>query len=118
MRRWILGAIATIVVLAIVFIVWVSCGCSATTVTAARFAALRDDHGALRAFTRAMPKGADLHVHLSGAVYAEDFIAWAAAANLCVHRSDKRIVAPPPQQPCDRGANPAGRRCAHQPDAL
>ena len=101
MRRWILGAIATIVVLAIVFIVWVSCGCSATTVTAARFAALRDDHGALRAFTRAMPKGADLHVHLSGAVYAEDFIAWAAAANLCVHRSDKRIVAPPTQQPCD-----------------
>src|SRR6476619_6031817 len=95
MRRWILGGIAAIVVLAIGFVVWVSCGCSATTVTAARFAALRDDHGALRAFTRAMPKGADLHVHLSGAVYAEDFIAWAAAAKLCVQRSDRKLVAPP-----------------------
>jgi len=95
MRRWLVGGIATIIVLAIGFVVWVSCGCSTTTVTAARFAALRDDHGALRAFTRAMPKGADLHVHLSGAVYAEDFIAWAVAANLCVQRSDRKLVAPP-----------------------
>jgi len=101
MQRWILGGIAVVVVLAIGFVVWVSCGCSATTVTAARFAALRDDYPALRAFTRAMPKGADLHVHLSGAVYAEDFIAWAAAANLCVQRADKKIVTAPPQQPCE-----------------
>jgi hypothetical protein len=95
MRRWVLGAFAAIVVLAVGFLVWVSCGCSATTVTAARLAALRDDHGALRAVMRAMPKGAPLHVHLSGAVYAEDFITWAVAANLCVQRSDRKLVAPP-----------------------
>ena len=41
-----------------------------TVVTAARFAAARDDHTALRAFLYRMPKGGDLHTHLAGAVYA------------------------------------------------
>jgi adenosine deaminase len=108
MRRWLLGGIATIVVLAIGFAVWVSCGCSATTVTAARFAALRNDHGALRAFTRAMPKGADLHVHLSGAVYAEDFIAWAAADKLCYQPGDFKIV------PCSWGTQPVADALSNQ----
>jgi adenosine deaminase len=35
-----------------------------------------------------MPKGGDLHVHLSGAVYAERFIAWAAQDGLCANWSD------------------------------
>jgi adenosine deaminase len=39
---------------------------------------------ALRAFLVDMPKGADLHVHLSGAVYAESFIRAAAEDGLCV----------------------------------
>ena len=38
----------------------------------------------LRAFLERMPKGGDLHMHLSGAVYAETFIADAAADGLCV----------------------------------
>jgi adenosine deaminase len=38
----------------------------------------------LTAFLRNMPKGADLHMHLSGAVYAETFIAEAARQGLCV----------------------------------
>src|SRR3569833_4515936 len=29
------------------------------------------------AFLRAFPKGGDLHVHLSGAVYPENFLKWA-----------------------------------------
>src|SRR5207237_1644218 len=41
------------------------------------------DHTALRAFLQRMPKGADLHVHLSGAVYAENLIAWAKDKKLC-----------------------------------
>jgi hypothetical protein len=32
---------------------------------------IRQDGAALRAFLRAFPKGADLHTHLTGAVYAE-----------------------------------------------
>jgi adenosine deaminase len=40
---------------------------------------------ALEAFLEKMPKGADLHMHLSGAVYAETFLKDAAADNLCVN---------------------------------
>jgi adenosine deaminase len=39
---------------------------------------------ALYAFLYDMPKGADLHTHLAGAVYAESFIREAAEDNLCV----------------------------------
>ena len=39
---------------------------------------------ALRAFLVEFPKGADLHVHLSGAVYAETFIRDAGEDGLCV----------------------------------
>jgi adenosine deaminase len=53
-------------------------------VTAAAFASARDNHTTLRVFLNRMPKGGDLHTHLSGAVYAEHFIAWAAARELCV----------------------------------
>lgn len=38
----------------------------------------------LRLLLRAMPKGGDLHNHLGGSVYAEDFLGWAEAAGLCV----------------------------------
>ncbi len=38
----------------------------------------------LRAFLERMPKGADLHLHISGAVYAESYIQEAADDNLCV----------------------------------
>jgi adenosine deaminase len=40
---------------------------------------------ALYAFFYDMPKGADLHTHLAGAVYAETFIHEAAEDNLCVN---------------------------------
>jgi adenosine deaminase len=39
---------------------------------------------ALRAFLYRMPKGADLHNHLSGAIYAESWIRVAGEDNLCV----------------------------------
>ena len=91
-----------VIVAAVIGLFVLACGCVGDTwVTAARFSGLRADHTQLRAFLRAMPKGADLHVHLSGAVYAEDFIAWAAAAKLCVQRSDYKIVPPDSQQQCD-----------------
>jgi adenosine deaminase len=48
-----------------------------------------------------MPKGADLHVHLSGAIYAETFLKDAGEDNLCVsiaqRRLDKKEHAPCPQ---------------------
>jgi adenosine deaminase len=39
---------------------------------------------ALRTFLIGMPKGADLHVHLSGAVYAESWLRAAAEDGLCI----------------------------------
>ena len=73
--------------------------------TAARFDALVHDHAQLRLFLRAMPKGGDLHNHLAGAVYAEDFLAWAAADGLCVTTGPLPALA---AGPCDApGKTPA-----------
>jgi adenosine deaminase len=58
--------------------------------TARHFDNIRDDPAKLEAFLRAFPKGADLHNHLSGAIYAESFIRWAIADKLCI---DKRQLA-------------------------
>jgi adenosine deaminase len=48
------------------------------------FDAAKGDPLALHALLVNMPKGADLHMHLSGAVYAETFLADAAVDGLCV----------------------------------
>jgi adenosine deaminase len=50
---------------------------------------------ALRAFLADFPKGADLHVHLSGAVYAETFIRDAGEDGLCVDPVALSFAKPP-----------------------
>src|SRR5690348_14666961 len=50
---------------------------------------------ALRAFLADFPKGADLHVHLSGAVYAETFIRDAGEDGLCVDPETLSFAQPP-----------------------
>jgi adenosine deaminase len=64
----------------------------------------------LNAFLVRMPKGADLHMHLSGAVYAETFLKDAAADLLCVNPTtlsfSKNIGTTrslPPQPVCAEG---------------
>ena len=64
---------------------------------ARRLAAIRAQPPALEAFLREMPKGGDLHNHLSGAIYAESYLRWAAADNLCIAVATFTIV----QGPCD-----------------
>ena len=49
----------------------------------------------LHAFLAGFPKGADLHVHLSGAVYAETFIRDAGEDGLCVDATELKFVRPP-----------------------
>jgi len=66
--------------------------------TAARFNAVAKDRAQLRLFLRAMPKGGDLHNHLSGAAYAEDFLAWADQGGLCVTTDVLPSIVP---GPCD-----------------
>src|SRR5215469_13789631 len=64
--------------------------------TARHLEAVRSDPVQLGVFLRRMPKGGDLHNHLSGAIYAESNIAWAAADGLCVDRRSYAFVEPRP----------------------
>ncbi|POX48265.1 adenosine deaminase [Streptomyces sp. Ru71] len=64
---------------------------------------VRDDPRLLRRFFEAMPKGGDLHNHLSGAVSTEYLIELAAEDGLCVDTATMTAVAPP----CGPGTRPA-----------
>lgn len=68
--------------------------------TAAYFASIRNNPPLLLAFLTGMPKGGDLHNHLSGAIYAESYLRWAAEDGLCVVTATLSIVS----GPCDAGA--------------
>jgi hypothetical protein len=52
--------------------------------TAVRMERLREDPLLLRRFLEQMPKGGDLHQHLSGTVYAESYIRYAANDGWCI----------------------------------
>ncbi|QJP13576.1 adenosine deaminase [Starkeya sp. ORNL1] len=109
MRRRIWAALFLLAALALAWRMVAISGNLPEVVTAARFEELRADSPQLRAFLRRMPKGADLHTHLSGAVYAERFITWAVRDGLCLRRADWAILPRPngaaADQPC--GADPA-----------
>ena len=46
----------------------------------------------LAAFLKAVPKGADLHNHLTGAVYAETYLSWAKGDGDCVNTTTFSVV--------------------------
>ncbi len=54
----------------------------------------RDRPPVLRAFLQRMPKGGDIHSHLSGAVYAEHYLKWAAEDGYCVDPSAIALIEP------------------------
>ena len=60
----------------------------------------------LRNLLKKMPKGADLHNHLSGAVYAESWIRAAAEDQLCVNLASLSF-AKPGDAGCGNGKVPA-----------
>ncbi|HEU0298343.1 MAG TPA: hypothetical protein VFR37_02790, partial [Longimicrobium sp.] len=68
---------------------------SAEARTARYFEAARKQQPLLTAFLREMPKGGDLHSHLSGAVYAETYLRWAAEDGGCIDLRTPRIVNAP-----------------------
>jgi adenosine deaminase len=63
--------------------------------TARYFESIRNQPLLLHAFLQQMPKGGDLHNHLSGAVYAESFIKFAAQDGLCIDRAALALTQPP-----------------------
>ncbi len=81
----------------------------------------RTDPLNLYAFLVRMPKGADLHNHLTGAVYAESWIRYAAEDNLCVDlathsffQSRAMTDSLPPQPVCGDGNIPAAHAMSDQ----
>src|SRR4026209_505596 len=67
--------------------------------TARHYEEIRSRPPQLFAFLLRMPKGGDLHNHLSGAIYAESYIKWAADQGLCVNQTTMSFVT------CDQSSN-------------
>ena len=61
--------------------------------TARYFASIRSEPSLLLDFLKEMPKGGDLHNHLTGAIYAESYLRWAAEDNHCLATVTMTIVA-------------------------
>ena len=76
------------------------------------FESVRANPLALHAFLLRMPKGADLHSHLSGAVYAETYLRNAVDDQLCVDLMKLSLLEPiastdNAQKPvCQEGSKP------------
>jgi hypothetical protein len=89
--------------------------------TARAYEAARANPLDLHAFLARMPKGADLHYHLSGGIYAESFIRAAAEEGLCVDLASHSFVRPaaaeqsqPTQPVCGDGKVAAAKAFADQ----
>jgi adenosine deaminase len=82
---------------------------SAEARTAGYLDAIRARPAKLRAFLRAMPKGADLHNHLSGAVPTETLIGYAVSDRLCIDTTTFTATPAPAVtgDPCPAGQRPA-----------
>jgi adenosine deaminase len=85
------------------------------------FEAARTNPLELHSFLARMPKGADLHYHLSGGIYAESFIRVAAEEGLCVDLASHSFVRPaaaaqsePSQPVCGDGKVAAATAFADQ----
>jgi hypothetical protein len=78
----------------------------------AKLEAVKSDPGALSAFLHDMPKGGDLHNHLSGAIYAERYLEWARADGLCIDASANLVPTAkcPTSQPIPEATDPAYAR--------
>ena len=85
--------------------------------TARYLDSIRNQPSLLLAFLHDMPKGGDLHNHLTGAIYAEDYIDFAASDNVCVDRTTSRLLAPPCDS-CEHYTPKPAIRCAYDDHIL
>lgn len=69
------------------------CALAAEQRASERLNAILGDPAALDAFLAAVPKGGDLHMHLSGAVYAETYLQWAREDFGCLRRCSRLHIA-------------------------
>src|SRR5215471_7022105 len=68
---------------------------SPTARTTRYFDSIRNSPPQLLAFLLQMPKGGDLHNHLSGAIYAESYLQWAAQSGDCINTTTMYASLPP-----------------------
>ena len=73
--------------------------------TASYFESIRKSPPQQLAFLLQMPKGGDLHSHLSGSIYAESYIQWAAENGLCVNNQTMALSVPASKSACDPQSN-------------
>ncbi len=85
--------------------------------TARYLDSVRQQPPLLLAFLREMPKGGDLHSHLTGAIYAEDLLDFAAADNFCVDRTTSRLLGAPCDS-CEKYTSKPAVRCAYDDHIL
>ena len=103
----------------LLIIVWANSTASAQSAAIAEkrtiryFESIRRQPSVQLAFLREMPKGGDLHNHLSGALYAENLIDYAASDNLCVDRTTAILIAPPCDDSCEKFTSKPLIRCAY-----
>lgn len=71
---------------------------------AAVFERVKGNAARLRVFIQAMPKGADLHNHMSGSPYAEHYLRWSAENGLCINAESGGFLPPP----CAEGSEAFG----------
>ena len=86
---------------------------SAEERTARHLALIRENPSLLLPFLREMPKGGDLHNHLSGAIYAESWIDYGAQDNLCVDRTSSNLLPPPCDASCAKYTAKPAVSCAY-----
>ena len=92
---------------------WSQAKSNAEERTAAYFQSIRNQPLLALTFLREMPKGGDLHNHLSGSIYAESWIDFAADDGLCVDRTTAQLIAPPCDASCDRFTSKPAVSCAY-----
>ncbi|MBA3913974.1 MAG: adenosine deaminase [Acidobacteriales bacterium] len=66
----------------------------------------------LLSFLKEMPKGGDLHNHLSGAVYAESLLDYSVRDHLCVDRPTSALTSGPCDASCGPSSAKPGASCA------
>ena len=92
-------------------------GQTAEQKTARHLDSIRKQPPVLLAFLHDLPKGGDLHNHLSGAIYAEDLLDFAATDNFCVERTSSRLLAGPCDS-CEKYTEKPSIQCAYNDQVL
>jgi len=73
---------------------------------------------ALTMFFSQMPKGADLHHHYSGALYAEQYVEFLDKQGFCVNKLSYRVVTDKALIDAERALPPAARSCLSSSELL